>query len=147
MKKQLLEAIKQKLDYNLRVCYEAMQAAQASANAETKSSAGDKYETGRAMGQIERDLHAQQYEKIRIERQIVEKINPDTCFERIALGALAQTSTGWFFVSTSLGQITVENKVVMVVSAKSPIGTLLMGKRVGESFHFQEKKGIVEIIS
>ena len=34
--------------------------AQESANAEEKSSAGDKYETGRAMMQIERDKAAQQ---------------------------------------------------------------------------------------
>lgn len=34
--------------------------AQAAANSEDKSSAGDKYETGRAMGHLEKDMYARQ---------------------------------------------------------------------------------------
>ena len=53
MKLLLLNTIKAQLDEKIQVALQAMKAAQESANAETKSSAGDKYETGRAMGQIE----------------------------------------------------------------------------------------------
>ena len=42
---------------------EAMDGAQQSANQEEKSSAGDKYETGRAMAQIARDQAAQQLDE------------------------------------------------------------------------------------
>lgn len=37
---------------------EAMTRAQEAANSEEKSSAGDKYETGRAMGHLQKDMHA-----------------------------------------------------------------------------------------
>jgi hypothetical protein len=37
-----------------------MESAQQSANSEEKSSAGDKYETSRAMGHLEKDMHARQ---------------------------------------------------------------------------------------
>src|ERR1700736_1647953 len=39
---------------------EAMEQAQEAANSEEKSSAGDKYETGRAMGHLQKDMHARQ---------------------------------------------------------------------------------------
>src|ERR1700761_1589374 len=39
---------------------EAMTQAQEAANSEEKSSAGDKYETGRAMGHLQKDMHARQ---------------------------------------------------------------------------------------
>ncbi|MFC7667887.1 hypothetical protein ACFQT0_11175 [Hymenobacter humi] len=48
----------------------AMQAAQESSSSETKSSAGDKYETGREMANAERDrnaAHMQQAQQLQVE--------------------------------------------------------------------------------
>ena len=50
----------------------AMQAAQESSSSETKSSAGDKYETGREMANAERDrnaAHMQQAQQLQAEHQ------------------------------------------------------------------------------
>ena len=46
------------IEERMQLAAEAMQQAQDAANAEEKSSAGDKYETGRAMNHIQKDLHA-----------------------------------------------------------------------------------------
>ena len=47
-------------------------------NSETKSSAGDKHETGRSMIQLEREKSGEQIKKIEKEHQIFSKINKKT---------------------------------------------------------------------
>ncbi len=73
-KKELTEYMKGLLDARMQVAWEAMEAAQDSANDQSKSSAGDKYETARSMGQLDRNMHARQYEQVRQERVILERI-------------------------------------------------------------------------
>lgn len=124
----------------------AMQSAQKSANEETKSSAGDKYETARAMAQIERDRHAQLYDQIRQERVVLDRIDPEFNFQRVGLGTLVKTSAGYFFVSVSVGLVEIEGTKVIAVSPQSPLGASLMGKQRGDSFLFQQKKCTIEEI-
>jgi len=53
VKKQLYSLCLAYIDERIQVANQAIQFAQDSANDETKSTAGDKYETGRAMAQLE----------------------------------------------------------------------------------------------
>jgi hypothetical protein len=106
---------------------------QASANEETKSSAGDKYETGRAMAQneIERNtLQRMEAEKL---LATLTNLNPSNVVSTTAPGALITTSKGVFYIAISLGLVTIQTKPYFVVSVDSPIGKLLLGKKVGES--------------
>lgn len=144
MKTQLLEYLKNHLDTRMQAALEAMQSAQSSANEETKSSAGDKYETARAMAQIERDRHAQLYDQLRQERAVLDRIDAEFNFQRVGLGALVKTSAGYFFISVSVGLVDIEGTKVIAVSPQSPLGASLMGKQVGDNFPFQQKKCIIE---
>jgi hypothetical protein len=54
---RLFEHCKNEIERRVANFEYAMMDAQASANSEDKSSAGDKYETGRAMSQIARDMN------------------------------------------------------------------------------------------
>ena len=58
----------------------AMENAQAAANEEDKSSVGDKYETSRAMGQIDSEMNARQLEEARRELALLQKIDI-ICFD------------------------------------------------------------------
>ncbi|MFN4145247.1 MAG: transcription elongation factor [Runella sp.] len=146
MKHHLLTYLKSHFDTRLQMINEALQAAQSAANEETKSSAGDKYETARAMAQIERDRHAQLYEQIAQERAILERINPSTGFQRVGLGALVRSTAGIFFVAVSAGAVPMGDIEVIVVSPQSPLGTSLMGKQVGERFMFRQNENIIKQI-
>jgi transcription elongation GreA/GreB family factor len=146
MKQQLMAHLKALLDERMAASWEAMAAAQASANEQSKSSAGDKYETARAMGQLDRNMHARQYEQARQERQLLERIQDTEVLLRVALGALVHTTAGSFFVAVSVGPVTVEGTLVLAVSAASPIGKVLLGKQVGESFPFQGKPHQIQAI-
>lgn len=146
MKSALLERLKNQLDTRMQGALGAMQSAQSSANEETKSSAGDKYETARAMAQIERDRHAQLYDQIRQERAVLDRIDPDFHFQRVGLGALVRTTAGYFFLAVSVGLVEIDDKKVIVVSPQSPLGASLMGKQAGDSFLFQQKNCLIEAL-
>jgi hypothetical protein len=145
-KSRLLNELKHRLDERMQIAHAAMQAAQEAANSEEKSSAGDKYETARAMSQIERDRHAQQYEIARQERLVLDRIERQGTPERGSLGALLKTTAGWYHLSVSAGALTVDGVPVLVVSPQSPLGQVLLGKGVGDQFAFRGRVGRVEAI-
>ena len=114
----------------------AMQAAQESANSETKSSAGDKYETGRAVAQEERNRNAAQLHQAQQLQAELARISPDAPCDTVRPGALVETSLGWFYVAISAGRLPGDGPVVMAVSAAAPVAVALRGKRVGEEANF-----------
>ncbi len=140
MKQQLLEKIKTYIENRMKTSWEAMEAAKNSANEEGKSSAGDKYETARAMGQLDREMNGRMYEQAHQERASLDKIDTDTVFTKVAFGALTETTMGIFFVSIGAGVIEFADKKIMVISPQSPIGQVMIGKAAGETFDFREKK-------
>jgi transcription elongation GreA/GreB family factor len=145
MKTILLEKIKKYIENRMNTSWQAMEAAKNSANEEGKSSAGDKYETARAMGQLDREMNGRMYEQARQERLSLDKINTETTFTKISFGALTETSMGYFFVSIGAGIIDIDGKKFMAISPQSPIGEAIAGKFAGDSFDFRGK--IHKIIS
>jgi hypothetical protein len=143
MKSEILQYVKNYLDQRMQTSLDAMQAAQESANGESKSSAGDKYETSRAMGQLDRDMHARMYQQTLEERKLVERIDENAPFRKGALGAFLKTTMGDFFLSVSIGQVDFEGKKIMIISPQSPIGALLLGKSVDDKFSFRGKEAVI----
>lgn len=139
----LIEVIREKMN----TIQNAMDLAQQSANSETKSTAGDKYETARAMAQNERDIYARQLLQVKNEFNILQKLDINSQSGRIIPGSLAVTSFGTFFVSVSLGMIQWDNHKIMVVSPASPAGKAIMGKMAGEKFTFQGKTHQIQSIN
>ena len=146
-KSEVLSAIAVIIDEKVKAAHDAMQAAQESANGEGKSSAGDKYETARAMGQIDRDMFARQYEQALSERKVLDRIVESNKHSNVGLGSLVKTTAGFFFIAVSVGKIVVDGENVMAVSLASPIGQLLKGKKEGESFLFLGKQVLLQEIS
>ena len=140
MKSNIIQYVKTYLDQRMQTSLDAMNAAQESANGESKSSAGDKYETSRAMGHLDRDMHARMYQQTREERKLVERIDESINFKKGALGAFINTSIGDFFLSVSIGQVKIDEKPIMIISPQSPIGALLIGKMVEYKFSFRGKE-------
>lgn len=124
----------------------AMRAAQTAANEETKSSAGDKYETGRAMMHLEKEKLASQHAEALKLKKVLDQINPSRRTEKVALGSLVETNVGWFFVAVGLGQVKVEGQTYFLISPAAPIGRLLWGKAVNESFIFNGKEVVINHI-
>ena len=127
------------LDYvnkRIKTCNEAMKSAQDAANEESKSSAGDKYETGRAMMQLEKEKHYTQLQEAHKLMQVLEQITPEKVNDCVGLGSLVETSKGSFYISISLGKVQVDDNDIFVVSPTSPIGIALQSKKKGDKIIF-----------
>jgi hypothetical protein len=106
---------------------------------ESKSSAGDKHETGRAMVQLEQEKLSKQMTELLLMRRILEQINPSIKHVKIGIGSLVETTMGWYFISVGLGPIEKDGKVIFVLNPQAPLGQKLVGKKVGESIDMNGK--------
>ncbi|WP_053976706.1 3-oxoacyl-ACP synthase [Mangrovimonas xylaniphaga] len=143
----LLQQCLELIETRLRVSQQNIQDIQESLNSETKSSAGDKHETGRAMLQLEREKAGQQLAELERTKAVLSKIEPNSSSKIIGLGSVVFTDKGNYFIAASLGELNIENTAFYAISAATPIGQLLLGKREGEKVDFGGNKiAILEII-
>jgi len=102
-----------------------------SGNSDSKSSAGDKHETGKAMAQLEQEKAAHQLKEAKELKNLLEKINPESKHQTVAQGSLINTNNGLFYIAIGIGKLEVEGNKVVVISPQSPLGNALMGKQKG----------------
>ncbi len=145
-KKILIEKCRKYVADRIAHAQEAMNAAQEAANEESKSSAGDKYNSVRALMQIETDKHARQLIEAQKLSGTMDLMHIERQHDLVDLGSLVYTNSGTYFIAISLGRVRVNEKEFFVVSAVSPIGKELLGKRIGESIVFNAKKIIINKI-
>ena len=118
-----------------------------SRNNETKSSVGDKYETGRAMMQLEHQKLTSQLQRLKAQIGELKVINLDFVSSKIGQGSLVDTDRGIYFICTALGKVTVQEQIYFCISLQSPIGRLLQHKIVGDSVVFKGKEIQIKHIS
>lgn len=137
MKAKLIKQLLFQLNEKFNTLKKEEQSMIASAAGETKSSAGDKHETARELIHQERQIISRNL--LEIEKQInqLEQMqaidNHNTALE----GSLILTSLGFFFLGPALGFVNFNDNKVACVSIASPIGALLHGRKIGESFGFR----------
>jgi transcription elongation GreA/GreB family factor len=147
LKTQLLAACHDYVNQRIATFKQAMENAQAAANEEGKSSAGDKYETGRAMMQIERDKAAEQLEEALKLKKILDGMNSSDENDTVFLGSVVTTTNFNFYMAISAGKLIVDGKEYIAVSTDSPISKLMIGKKVSDEFLFNKRnERIVGII-
>ncbi|MAP55711.1 3-oxoacyl-ACP synthase [Altibacter sp.] len=113
---------------------------------ESKNSSGDKHETGRAMLQIDRENAGKQLQEIENLQSLVKKIDVKATSDYARLGSLVYTNHGTFFISISKGATVVNELTYFCVALHSPIGNFLSGKRIKDSFTFNEKEYTISSI-
>lgn len=117
----------------------AMEEAQQAANSEERSTAGDKYDTSRAMNQNARDMNARHLQEALTELDALQKINPDLRTEEVKTGSVVLTDGGNYFISISAGQIKTEQGVFFAISPNAPIAQAMLHKKQGERFSFRNQ--------
>lgn len=110
---------------------------------ETKSSAGDKHETGRAMLQLEMEKAGQQLKGIHLMKETIAKTSLKNN-NVISLGSVVKTNKANYFLCISAGQLNFESETFFGVSVSSPIGKQLLGKRVNNEIVFNGNKFIIK---
>ena len=117
-----------------------------SRNNDTKSSAGDKYETGREMMQIEIDkLELQLYKSQRLKKEL-QDIPMEKTFHWVGSGGLVFTNVGTYLISVGIGKVELEKEPYYAISLASPIGSMLNNKKVGDQILFNGKQITIQEI-
>lgn len=105
---------------------------------ETKSTAGDKYETGRAMLHLEQEQLAAQLAKLLQQKAALDSLSASgNTGGKARPGSLVETDKGFFFISAPVGKALVEGHTVFAVSPAAPLGKLLLDAAVGDTLTLQ----------
>tara|TARA_B100000378_G_scaffold121325_1_gene97909 strand:+ start:649 stop:1095 length:447 start_codon:yes stop_codon:yes gene_type:complete len=107
---------------------------------ETKSSAGDKYETSREMMNTEINKLQNQLLSFKKLKEVLAVIENRKVSTTVQLGSIVKTDAANYFISIPVGEIKVEEEKYYAIGLNSPIGKLLLGKEKGEQFIFQQKE-------
>ncbi len=146
IKKSLTRACVEHIEKRINTIKSQLDLIEESRNNETKSSVGDKYETGRAMMQMEEDkLHGQLRDALNT-RQVIQSIDPEQIYKHVQHGSLVQTTAGIYFISIGLGKIEVEGERYFCISPDSPVGLILLNKSVGDAAEFRGTEIVIQAI-
>lgn len=140
VKQELYKKCKTILNQRLELINSVNEGLKNALQSETKSTAGDKHETGRAMLQLEREKSGKQLAEIQKQVQIITKINPEQEHTNAALGSVVVTTNATYFISVSLGCMQIDSNDYYCISAATPMAKALLAKKVGDEVSFREQK-------
>jgi|TARA_B110000908_G_C10260231_1_gene458669 transcription elongation GreA/GreB family factor len=146
LKEALYNQCKEFVNSKLATIEKTIKSNQEGLASETKSSAGDKHETGRAMLQLEMEKAGQQLYGVTEMKLVLERINIQEVSSVCKMGSIVKTNTINYFLAISAGKIVVENEIFYAVSAKSPIGQLLLGKKKNDTLQFNGNEYNIDIV-
>ena len=126
------------LKERIREAQRGIDAAQQDSNSETKSSAGDKYETGRAMAQLEKERHARRKAMLEDMLLRLRQIGCSPSTQSATEGSMVCTNRGVYFISIGIGSIVFESQTYHCLSQDSPFGEALLDLEVGDEVDFRE---------
>jgi transcription elongation GreA/GreB family factor len=144
IKQELYHLCQDYLAKRIRAAREAIEAAQHAANNETKSSSGDKYETGRAMMQLEIEKNAAQLSESLKLKYALDQINIESGSGFVQAGSLVVTNREMVFIAISLGKIIVHDQTYLVISPASPLGQKFMGLKSGDATAFRGETYVIQ---
>lgn len=139
IKQQLYKLCAEQILSRINDAETAIAEARKASENDTKSSAGDKYETGRAMMQQEIDLNSRQLLEARKLQALLQQINPEGTHSVAQPGSLVETDQESFYLAVSAGALFINEKKYYTISVASPIGLQLKGKKAGDVVTLNKK--------
>lgn len=134
------------IDNRLLTVKSTMQEIQESLLSETKSSAGDKHETGRAMLQLEREKAGNQLAEILKIKENLSKISTENTSKKIHLGSVVYTTKANYYIAISAGVLKIDDTEFYAISSITPIAKLLLSKSEGETVTFRDQEFVINTI-
>ena len=114
---------------------------------DAKGSSGDKHETALSMMHLEQEKLNYKLKEVLEQKAVLDKIDSSLLHTTIALGSLVQANGIYLYVSLALTKINIEQVNIIALSPQSPLGTKLMGNKVGFEFEINTAKYHIESIS
>jgi len=138
LKQKLYQECLNYVQRSIDAAQQGINEAQQAAKDDTKSSAGDKYETGREMAQQESNRNMAQLHqanKLKVQLNTV----PITTSNIVDNGSIVITDSGNFYIAIGAGTMRVEGINYFAISLVSPIGQKMKGLKPGNAFSLNGK--------
>lgn len=145
-KHALLTFCKEQLQLRIDTARHHMNAAQQAANQEEKSSAGDKYETSRAMSHIDKDMHARQLAAHLLEWANLQETDTSVIYNTPVKGAVIDFGETSIFIAAGLGKQAFSGRTILFVSPNAPVAMQLYPKKEGDLFLLGKDKKTIHAI-
>lgn len=146
MKNQILHRYKELVQDRIDVFQDMISGLTIDAQNDAKGSAGDKHETALSMMHIEQEKLNYKLKEVLDQKSILDKIDATSLHKRVALGSLVQANGMLFFISTALPKLIIEDKSIFALSPQSPLGSKLIGNKVGFTFDINGKDYTIESV-
>jgi hypothetical protein len=146
LKKELYDLCVMYVKQRMDTAKQAIADSQQAAGEETKSSAGDKYETGREMIQQETNRNQAQLNEANKLMVSLNSISVNAICSTAEPGSLVITDNGKFYISISAGAMILNGETFFAVSPSSPMGLKLRGQKIGDAFILNGRQYIVKDI-
>lgn len=143
LKIELIELCSKQLQDKKQMMHTSLSSLQDALANESKSSAGDKYETGTEMIQIEKQKILTQLGVLEANFKLLHGARSSNAKETIQNGALVVTNNAKYFIGPSLGKISVEGETIFVISPSSPIAQAMLQKKTGDSISFNGQSMLI----
>ena len=101
-KKKVIEIISNSLNEKIKILEKELKQINYEKNNQTKSSAGDKYETSRSSMQIEYDKLNSNLQNLKINLNKINLIDSYKKYKKVAYGALVKTKSSYYLISVCL---------------------------------------------
>jgi excinuclease UvrABC ATPase subunit len=145
-KNKLKQAGEQIIEQRIATAKALVNNAQEAANNEGKSSAGDKYETARAMNQLEKEMYSKQLAQQLKELALLHEVKTDLVYGAATSGACIECAGMIFFIAAGLGKQTIDGKLIVFLSPQAPLAKQLHHKVTGDHFVFNGKETTIETV-
>jgi transcription elongation GreA/GreB family factor len=136
IKKAAYAYLQQVVDNKIVLFEAALTELKESVSNETKSTAGDKYETARAMLHIEQENLLRQLSNAQKLRIDLLSLEPITQNKTIVSGSMVRTNNGTFYISIGHGKAVINNHEIIAMSAGSPLGKVLLGLAINDIVNY-----------
>lgn len=146
LKKQLYALCTEHVEKRVQSLRSALKDMQDSVNEETKSSAGDKHETGRAMMQLETEQLSSQLREVLNEQDRLRQIQSDRRSRFVEPGALVITDSLRLYFAISVGKLLLNGEEYFALSLQTPLGLAAKARQEGGTFAFQNKEYCIKKI-
>ncbi len=145
-KEHIYAACLSRVEQMIQTSTKSLLQAEESALTETKSSAGDKFETSRAMMHAEIHKSKRHLAEAKLLLMDLKSIAFKTDYLEVEKGSYVLTDSSNYFIAIGLGRINTENLCCFAISPASPMAKLLIGKSAGEEINFNGRQFTIQKI-
>ncbi len=131
-KQELYDLCLQTISEKVELCRDMLERIDEGSKDDTKSSAGDKFETSREMMKQEAEKISSQLSILSDQKKVLSQIDPEQSDDVISLGSYVMSDKGNYYITIPLGKLNHDGTLFYAISDQSPMARALLGKSVND---------------